>query len=66
MIAKTRAEFPFKISTKCFTQNYCFQESGWFLFPGNSPDNWTHGFFVKAFRENFNVRSYYEEDTMVL
>ena len=33
MIAKTRAEFPLKVSTKRFTQNYCFQESGWLHFP---------------------------------
>ena len=32
MIAKIRAEFPFKVSTKRFTQNYCFQELG-FSFP---------------------------------
>ena len=66
MIAKTRAEFPFKVSTKRFTQNYCFQESGWLLFPSSTPDNWTHGFPVKAFRENFDVTSYYADDTMVL
>ena len=66
MIAKTRAEFPFKISTKHFTQNYCFQESGWLLFPGSSPDYWTHGFLVKVFHEKFNVTSYYAEDTMAL
>ena len=29
IIAKTRAEFSLKVSTKRFTQNYCFQESGW-------------------------------------
>ena len=33
MIAKTRAEFPLKVSTKRFTQNYCFQESGWLPLP---------------------------------
>ena len=66
MIARIRAEFPFKVSTKHFTQNYCFRESGWLLFPGCSPDYWTHRFPVKAFRENFNVTSYYAEDTMVL
>ena len=64
MIAKTRAEFPFKISTKHFTQNYCFQESGWLLFAGSSPDYWTHGFLVKVFHEKFNVT--YAEDTMAL
>ena len=61
-----RSDFPFKVSTKRFTQNYCFQESGWHLFPGSSPDYWTHGFPVKASRENFNVTLYYAEDTMVL
>ena len=66
MLVKTRAEFPFKISTKCSTENYCFQESGWPLFPSSSPDYWTHGFPAKLFRENFNVTSYYAEDTMVL
>ena len=66
MIAKTRAEFPFRVSTKRFTQNFCFQESGWLVFLGSSPDYWTHGLLVKAFRENFNVTSYYAEDTMVL
>ena len=66
MIAKTGAEFPLKVSTKRFTQNYCFQESGWLHFPGSSPDYWTHSFPVKVFRENLNVTSYYAEDTMVL
>ena len=66
MIAKNRAKFPFKVFTKCFTQNYCFQESDWLFFPGSSPDYWKHGFPVKAFREKFNVRSYFAEDTMVL
>ena len=59
MIAKTRDEFPFKVSPKRFTQNYCFQESDWLLLPDSSPDYWTHGFPVKAFRENFNVTLYY-------
>ena len=59
-------QFLFKVSTKRLTQNYCFQESGWLLFPGSSPDYWTHGFPVKAFCENFNMTSYYAEDTMVL
>ena len=63
---ESRVSFPRKVSTKRFTQNYYFQESGWLLFPGSSSDNWTHGFSVKAFRENFNVRSYYAEDTIVL
>ena len=66
MIAKTRSDFPFKVSAKHFNENQCFQKSGWLLFPGSSPDYWTHGFPVKAFRENFNVTSYYPEDTMVL
>ena len=66
MRAKIRAKFPFKVSTKRFAQNYCFQKSGWLLFPGSSPDNWTHRFPVKAFRENFNWTSYYAEYTMVL
>ena len=35
-------------------------------FPGSSPDYWTHTFSVKVFRKNFNVTSYYAEDTMVL
>ena len=66
MIAKAEAEFPFKVSLKRFTQNYCFQESGWPLFPGSSLDYWIHRFLVKAFHENFNVTSYYAEGTMVL
>ena len=66
MIAKTRAEFPFKVSTKRFKQKFCFQESGWLLFPCSSPNYWTHGFLVKAFRENFNMTAYYAEDTIVL
>ena len=66
MIAKTRAKFPLKVSTKRFTPNYCFQESGWLHFVGSSPDYWTHSFPVKAFCENFNVMPYYAEDTMVL
>ena len=59
MIAKTRAEFPFKVFTKRFPQKYCFQKSGWLLFSDSSPDYWTYGFPMKAFREN-------AEDTMVL
>ena len=66
MIAKTRTEFSFKVSTKRFTRNYCFQESGWLLFLDSSPEFWTHGFPMIAFRENFKVTSYYAEDTMVL
>ena len=54
MIAKTGAEFPLKVSTKRFSQNYCFQESGWLLFPGSSPNYWTHWFPMKAFRENYS------------
>ena len=65
-MTKTRAEFSFINSMKYFTQNYYFQESGWLLFPGSSPDFWTHGFLVKVFHEKFNVTSYYAEDTMVL
>ena len=64
--AKNRAEFPFKVLTKRLAQNYSFQDSGWLLFPGSSPNYWTHGFHVKAFRENLNVTSYYAEDTMAL
>ena len=49
MIAKTRAEFPFKVSTKRFTQNYCFEESSWILFPGSSPDYyWSYGLVGKV------------------
>ena len=66
MIARTRAEFSFKVSTKRFTQNYCFQESGWLLFPGRSPDYWAHEFAGEAFHKNFNVASHYAEDTMIL
>ena len=66
MIAKTRAEFPLKVSTKRFTKNYRFQVSGWLHFTGSSPNYWTHSFSVKVFPGNFNVTSYYAEDTMVL
>ena len=66
MIAKTKAEFPFKVSKKRFMQNYCFQESGRLLFPDSLPDYWIHKFPVKAFRENFDVTSYYAEDTIAL
>ena len=66
MIAKTAADFPFKVCTKRFTQNYFFHEYSWLLFPGSSPDYWAQGFLAEAFRENFNVTSYYVEDTMVL
>ena len=47
MIAKTRVKFLFMFLQKRFTQNYCFQESGWLLFCGSSPDYWTDGFPVK-------------------
>ena len=53
-------KFPRNTSHK----NCCFHESGWLLFPSSSPDYWTHWFPVKAFRENFNVTSYYTEDTI--
>ena len=66
MIANTRTEFPLKVSTKRFTQNYRFQEPGWFHCPDNSPDYWTPSCPVKVFRENFNVTSYHAEDIMVL
>ena len=66
MIAEAKAEFPFTVSTKRSTQNYCFQKSGWLFFPSIPPDYWTHRFPVKGFRENFNVTSYYAEDTMVM
>ena len=66
MIVKTRAEFPLKVSAQCFTQNYCFHESGWFLFPASSPDYLTHAFPLKAFCENFNVTSYYAAGAIVL
>ena len=66
MVAKTRADFLFKVFAKRFTQNHCFQESGWVLVLSASPDYWTHRLPVKAFRENFNVKSYYAEDTMIL
>ena len=66
MIVKTRADFPFKVSTKRFTQKDCFQESGWHLFPSSSPDCWTNAFPMKASPKNFNVRSYYAKDTMEL
>ena len=66
MIAKTRVEIPFKVSTKCFAKNYCFQKSGWHLLPGNPLDNWAHGFHMEAFCGSFNVMPYYTEDVMVL
>ena len=66
MIVKTRAEFSVKVSTKRFTQNHSLQESGWLLFLGSSPDYRTHGYPVKAFREDFNVTSYRAEHTMLL
>ena len=66
MIAKTKTEFPFKVSTKCFGQNYCFKKSGWLLFPGIPRNYWAHRLPVKVFRENFTLKSYYAKDTMVL
>ena len=66
MIAKTRTEFPFKVSTKRFSQNYFFQESSRLLFSGSSPNYWTHGFPVNAFLGNFRMISFYAEDIMVL
>ena len=60
------APVPFKVSAKHFAQNYCFQESGWLFFPGSSPDYLTHGFPVKACRENFNAMSYDLEDPILL
>ena len=66
MIGKTRVDFPFKVSTKRFTQIHCFQEFGWLLFLGSSSDYWKHGIPVKVLRENFNVISYYAEDAMLL
>ena len=66
LTAKNRAKFPFKVSTKHFTQNCCFQESGWLFYPGSSPDHLIHGFPMRAFHENFIVTSYYTEDIIVL
>ena len=66
MIEKTKAEFHFKFSIKRFAQKYYFQKSSWLLFPGSPANYLTHKFPVTAFRENFNVMSYYAEDTMVL
>ena len=65
-IAKTRAEFSLKVSRKCFVQNYCFQKSGWLVFTSSLPDEWTQGFPMKAFCENFTVTTYYTEDTTAL
>ena len=62
---KSWAEFPFKVSMKCFTQNYRFQISASFFSPGSSPDYWTHVFPGEAFCENFNVKLYCAGDTMV-
>ena len=31
--SKDQSRFLLKVSTKCFTQNYCFQESGWLPLP---------------------------------
>ena len=36
------------------------------LYKKNPVQCWTHSFPVKASCENFNVTSYYAEDTMVL
>ena len=55
MIAKARAEFPFKVSTKQFAQNYGVQNSGWLFLLGSPPDYWTREFPVKAFCENLNM-----------
>ena len=65
-IAKTRAEFSLKVSRKCFVQNYCFQKSAWLVFTSSLPDEWTQGFPMKAFCENFTVTTYYTEDTTAL
>ena len=55
MIAKTKAKFPFKVFMKCFAQNNYFQESGWLVCTGRSPDYWTNGSVMRAFCENFNM-----------
>ena len=62
---KRQSRVPFKFSTKRFTQNYCFQESGLrFSFPVAHQIT-RHGFHVKGFRENVNETLYYAEDAMV-
>lgn len=66
MIVKTRAEFPFNVSTKWLVQNYSFQKSGWVLSPATPPDFWMHIFQVKIFCENFKLTTNYGEDIMVL
>ena len=65
MIAKTRAgsskSFHEMLHTKLLFPGI------WLASPSRSSSNyWTQQFPVKAFRENFNVMSYYAEDTMVL
>ena len=46
--SKDYSRFLVKVSTKCFTQNYCFQESGWLPLPvahqitGHTDFPWKH------------------------
>lgn len=63
MTAKTKEEFPCKVSTKFLIQNYYFQNYGCFLLSGSPSDYWTHKFPKIAFCYNFNMTSYYPEDT---
>ena len=65
-ISKTRVEFLHKVTMKSFAQNNCLQKSGLFIISGSPPAYQTQGFHVEAFRENFNVMSYYAEDSMIL
>ena len=53
MKARCRNIFKKLFYFKFLVYIYCFQESGQLLVPGSSSDYWTHGFPVKAFRENF-------------
>ena len=51
------AEFRFKVSTKRFTQNYYFPESGWLLFSSSSLYNWAHAFPVILCKRYHSIAS---------
>ena len=51
------AEFRFKVSTKRFTQNYSFPESGWLLFSSSSLYNWAHAFPVILCKRYHSIAS---------
>ena len=59
MLATKKAIFFYRVFSKRFAQNYCFQNFSWLLLPYSPHYSWTYKFLVKAFPENFNLTACY-------